>query len=444
MAETSRKKTLPLAVLAAPALAFGSLTFAAAPAMAVPADEVEQILNEDGITIILVDAGEGVEAQDEDGEPFLNEEGEPVTTDGLMPFTQVEGEFFVGPNGELYPMDEFDHATPEQYEEAGLQVPELLQETEIVPDINVQGDSIVPGAEVTVIGSGFTPDTEVVVTLNGEEIGTTTATADGDIEELLELPEDIEPGTYELVATGSVDGEVANDTLNVEEASVDEEETPGEDEAPGDGEETPGDDETPEPAVEPALTVAQDEILLEDFVGDSEEGTGVLHRVVGAAPGSTVEYTVETPNNIVPFDSSGIADEEGVLEFWIHGYDIADPSVYLGNYTTTVTFEDVDGETQELSADFTVVDGTEGNDEGTDGDDQDDTGDEVTPVVDTEDPEDSTADDEDDAPALGSAEQLADTGASGAQLAWIAGGLLALGGAFVLFANRARWFGRKN
>lgn len=441
MSKTSRKKTLPLAVLAAPALAFGSLTVAAAPAMAVPADEVEQILAE--VDTILVYATEDVTIY-RDGEPDgTHPAGSPLFAEEYDPAEEQ----FVAYDGARYDIAPFEHATAAQYEDENLVVPSFIEQLENeddTPEITVQGDSFLPGDQVTVIGSGFTPDSEVVVTLDGEELGTTTATADGDIEELLELPEDIEPGTYELVATGSVDGEVANDTLNVEEASVDEEETPGEDEAPGDGEETPGDDETPEPAVEPALTVAQDEILLEDFVGDSEEGTGVLHRVVGAAPGSTVEYTVETPNNIVPFDSSGIADEEGVLEFWIHGYDIADPSVYLGNYTTTVTFEDVDGETQELSADFTVVDGTEGNDEGTDGDDQDDTGDEVTPVVDTEDPEDSTADDEDDAPALGSAEQLADTGASGAQLAWIAGGLLALGGALVLFANRARWFGRKN
>lgn len=116
----------------------------------------------------------------------------------------------------------------------------------------------------------------------------------------------------------------------------------------------------------------------------------------------------------------------------------------LGEYTTTATFEAVDGETQTLSATFTVVDGTEG-DEGT-GDEDEGTGDEdedIVPVVDTEE-EVTPADDEDDAPTVGSAAQLADTGASGAQLAWIAGGLLALGGAFVIFANRARLFGRKN
>ena len=109
----------------------------------------------------------------------------------------------------------------------------------------------------------------------------------------------------------------------------------------------------------------------------------------------------------------------------------------LGEYTTTATFEAVDGETQTLSATFTVVDGTEG-DEGTGDEDED-----IVPVVDTEE-EVTPADDEDDAPTVGSAAQLADTGASGAQLAWIAGGLLALGGAFVIFANRARLFGRKH
>lgn len=83
MANTSRKKTLPLAVLAAPALAFGSLTFAAAPAMAVPVDEVEQILAEDGIDTVLLYAPTAIEPQSEEEDPVTIEPGslQQVTSD---------------------------------------------------------------------------------------------------------------------------------------------------------------------------------------------------------------------------------------------------------------------------------------------------------------------------------------------------------------------------
>ena len=48
---TSRQKKLPLAVLVAPALAFGSLTCATVHTMAdVPVNEAQQILAEDRIT----------------------------------------------------------------------------------------------------------------------------------------------------------------------------------------------------------------------------------------------------------------------------------------------------------------------------------------------------------------------------------------------------------
>src|SRR5699024_5883100 len=188
---------------------------------------------------------------------------------------------------------------------------------------------------------------------------------------------------------------------------------------------------------EPALTVDPTEINLEDFVGDPEEGAGVTHNLTGMAPDTEFEYAVETPANIQPFSSSVLSDENGAAEFSIYGENADNPSVYLGDYTTIVTYVDEDGETQTLTANFSVVEA-------------DDSG-EVTPVVDTGEPAEPVADTDNDqdeaapAPAVGGADaQLADTGANGTSLMWIAGGLLALGGAFVIYANRGRLFGRKN
>jgi len=663
VSENSRKKTLPLAVLAAPALAFGSLTFAAAPAMAVPADEVEQILAEDGIDTILVYATEDT----------------PVYRDGQESGTYLEGSLlrvadydaetgqFIGYSDERYDMEAFDHATADQYEAEGLPVPSFIAQQDdsdedaseditvelsaniteaqvgdtviltidnfddvlaaydtedyqvavrgdvagedefhgvfgetgieqtdsedtfeftipptidtesgehtvgadssfvftatfifnpddeaervqtysagvevniaadgdldedVVQNLEVQSelDEILPGDAVTVVGSGFTADTEVTLTLDDEQATTTTTTSneDGEIETTLELPEDIAPGVYTVTATGSVEGEEATSSLEVDEwpeyvaadisqsdsqarvgdtvrFTIDNVDELVEEYVTGDADyeiglqgdflaaddsiidfasngiervqdadneytfdftipasvETDSETFSVEPgtdfafyaaitfgpesdqedvdyiasdafvevvAADPELTVEPNEILLEDFVGDSEEGTGVLHQVRGAAPNSDVEYTVDTPEAISPFSDTDEADENGDLSFWIHGYETSDPSVYLGDYTTVVTFEDAEGETQELTAEFSVVE-----DDNT-----------AAPVVDTDEP---VSNDEDDDPAVGSTTQLADTGASGAPLAWIAGGLLAVGGAFVLYANRARLFGRKN
>lgn len=577
MAETSRKKKLPLAVLVAPALAFGSLTFATAPAMAVPVDEVQQILNEEGITLILVDAGAGVYAQNSEGEPFLGENDEQLMIDGLAPFSTatVDGEFFVGTQGELYPMEEFEHASSEEYDEHGLEVPEFILEleneeaeepsepeepedptepeepadpeepeeptnpedsedpTEDEPEdtpesqeLTVQTDfeDILPGDIVTILGSGFTPESEITITLGGDNIATAEADAEGIVEVDFEVPGDLEAGAYELVATGSVEDEVANFSFVVDEWPIDAEISQSVEEAavgdtvrltitnvdelideyvtgddsyeiglqgdffaseninglfgtegivPVEGEdytfeytipesvETDNGTFTVEPGtdfgfyaaiffdseeadveyiwsgaivdiisddavtdVDPALTVEPAEITAEDFVGESEEGSGVLHTVTDVAPGTEIAYSVDTPENIEPFSSTApaLADEEGVSEFWIYGENVSDPSVYLGDYTTTVTYVDEEGQSQELTANFTVVEGAE---------------DSVTPVVDTED-----AATEDETPAVGG--QLADTGANGTSLMWIAGGLLALGGAFVIYANRGRLFGRKN
>lgn len=281
---------------------------------------------------------------------------------------------------------------------------------------------------------------------------------------------DVEPGAsfnfYVAITFGS-----ESDLDDVEyipsgtQIEIVEDELPGEEEIPGDGDETlggedklPGEGETPDADAtpEPELNVEPAEVLLEDFVGDPEEGNGVLHTITGVAPGTELEYSVDTPANIAPFSSSqpAVANDEGEAEFWIHGYEGGNISSYLGDYTTVVTYEDEEDEEQELTASFSVVEAED---------------DVVTPVVETEDPTDEPEDpadqpeepvdeaeatetqdaavegDEEDTPAVGSSDpQLADTGASGAQLAWIAGGLLAVGGAFVRYANRARLFGRKN
>jgi hypothetical protein len=484
VSENSRKKTLPLAVLAAPALAFGSLTFAAAPAMAVGPDQVQTtILNTQNIDQITIDVesesgnfvpgglvtitGSGFTAETEvevtignDSTGFevigtvISDDTGDITATMQLPTSLVTATYEVvatGSDGEEATFDlDADPVLPDisaDVTEAGVgdtvtltitNVEELEQAYNAAGvefGIGLQGDfQAADGSTTRFYSEGITyaQDVSNVFTYTiPQSVASETDTYE------------VEPGTnfnfYGLITLGTDFEDIeyipSGTTIEIAgETTPEPTETPTETPEPT---ETPT--ETPEPTptetgeptddpgieAEPSLTLAQNEILLEDFIGEPEEGTGVLHQVRGAAPNSDVEYTVDTPEAISPFSDTDEADENGDLSFWIHGYETSDPSVYLGDYTTVVTFEDAEGETQELTAEFSVVE-----DDNT-----------AAPVVDTDEP---VSNDEDDDPAVGSTTQLADTGASGAPLAWIAGGLLAVGGAFVLYANRARLFGRKN
>src|SRR5699024_2772207 len=204
---------------------------------------------------ILVDAGEGVAAQTPDGEPYLDDNDEPVVVDDLEPFSEIEGEFFVGPNDELYPMDQFDHATVEEYETASMPVPSFIRElenedtegpvdptepeqpeeptdpedsedpTEDEPEDNAESPELTvetdsegarPGDSVNIVVSGFTPEIEVAITLDGEVIGTVTTDGEGNVEEVpFDVPLEMAPGTYEVVATAVEGEQSATATLEV-------------------------------------------------------------------------------------------------------------------------------------------------------------------------------------------------------------------------------------
>ncbi len=491
MANTSRKKTLPLAVLAAPALAFCSLTFAAAPAMAVQAEEIQEILAEDGIDTVLLVAPTAIEPEgdDVDAEQLPAGSLQEVTSDDIV------GDAFIAEDGQTYLLDPFELAGSEQYLELELTVPSVIEQQEddgseaVRPTITLSAAEVQVGETVTisidnlgdVLESNATDNYEVNVSgdvSTGESFGT-FAIAEGGTDSTYDftIPDSVDTESGEISVGPesrfafrvsivlNPDDEVYRETTSDYETiyvvageTPDDEEIPGDEETPDDGDENPDDvdenaneddqDETPgdEEPVEPALSVESDEILVEDFVGDPEEGAGVTHNLTGMAPNTTFEYSVETPANIQPFSSSVLSDENGAAEFSIYGENADNPSVYVGDYTTTVTYEDEDGETQELTTSFSVVEAS--NDNGDVGGEEDD---EVTPVVDTEEPAEPVADTDNDqdeaapAPAVGGADaQLADTGANGTSLMWIAGGLLALGGAFVIYANRGRLFGRKN
>src|SRR5699024_10432429 len=110
-------------------------------------------------------------------------------------------------------------------------------------------------------------------------------------------------------------------------------------------------------AVEASLSIDPAKIKLDDFVDDPEVEAGVDHRVEGLEPGTQFTYLVSVQEIVNEFDQTGTSDDEGVAEFVIHGFEVSDPEIYLGDYTTVVTYEDADGETAELQGNFSVVTG---------------------------------------------------------------------------------------
>lgn len=266
---------------------------------------------------------------------------------------------------------------------------------EINPEVTLEADAVDPGDTLTVAGSGFTPEGDV--TLSWNPTVEDTADANGELTAELEIPEDTEPGEKTLTVVDESSGEEDTAIFTVND---------------------PADQET-----DPAMTIDPKEIAVEEFVGDPEDGAGVDHTVEGLEAGTDISYVVTGPEGINDFESTGVVDEEGVAEFVIYAPEISDPSPYLGDYTTVVTYETADGDTEELSGDFSVVSGSGGAGGADDG---------AEPVADTQ-PVDLNGDD-----------NLARTGASNVQLGLLAGLLLAVGGGFVVFANRGRLFGRKH
>lgn len=70
------------------------------------------------------------------------------------------------------------------------------------PSIVVDDDTPEAGDTVTVSGESCAIGAEVTITFGGVEVATTTVGADGTFSVTFDVPDDTEPGTYEVQATG--------------------------------------------------------------------------------------------------------------------------------------------------------------------------------------------------------------------------------------------------
>lgn len=268
-------------------------------------------------------------------------------------------------------------------------------ETPEGPQIELDSNEVYQGGSLDADIWNLTADGEVEVSWNPTE--TFTADENGELSAELPIADDADTGVQTLTVTDLTTEETASVEYTV----------------------LSSDDQV----VDPALTIDPERIDLDDFVGDPEDGAGANHIVEGMEPGTEISYVVSGPEYVNDYESTADVDEDGVASFVIHGYDVADPAVYLGEYNTVVTYVDDAGETQTLNGSFTVVDG---DDDSTAGG--------------------SDGDDDDRAPSapvdVNGASGLAQTGANGVQLGFLAGGLLVVGAALLAFANRRRLFGR--
>ena len=273
----------------------------------------------------------------------------------------------------------------------------VVEELVTGPQISLESNEVYQGGELEVEISNLTPNGEVEIEWN--PTATLTADAQGRVDTELDIAEDAATGVQTLTVTDVATG----DSNSVEYTVLD----------------------SADQVVEPALTITPERITLEKFVGELEDGAGVSHVVEGLEPGAEIAYVIAGPENVNDYESTETADEDGVAQFVIHGYEVANPAVYLGEYRTVVTYTEEDGDTAALNGTFTVVDGASSAG-GSDG----------------------SGDSSNGAPAgpadLNGYTGLAQTGANGMHLGFLAGGLLLIGAAFVAYANRARLFGRKN
>ena len=105
-------------------------------------------------------------------------------------------------------------------------------------------------------------------------------------------------------------------------------------------------------AFDPALTVDPGISTLQQFVGDPNDGAGVTHVVEGLTPDTEISYTVAGPTNVKALTQTATADDNGQVEFTVHGVESAPHVAYVGDYTTFVT---IDGDHPRLASHFSVT-----------------------------------------------------------------------------------------
>src|SRR5699024_11328897 len=94
-------------------------------------------------------------------------------------------------------------------------------------------------------------------------------------------------------------------------------------------------------AFDPSLTVDPGISTLQQFVGDPNDGAGVTHVVEGLTPDTEISYTVAGPTNVKALTQTATADDNGQVEFTVHGVESARHVAYVGDDTTVASIAGV-------------------------------------------------------------------------------------------------------
>ena len=97
----------------------------------------------------------------------------------------------------------------------------IMSRVEAAPTVKISLTSGPPGTKVQATGSGFTPNGQVVATLNGKvvsRLGTATANAHGDLNVNVTVP-NVAAGTYNLQVEDVTTGSTAGITFTVTSSS---------------------------------------------------------------------------------------------------------------------------------------------------------------------------------------------------------------------------------
>lgn len=228
-------------------------------------------------------------------------------------------------------------------------------------------------AELTVSFTGAKADSELSVTIDGQEsaASTTVADADGALTVTIKADELSEGENTVEVGVVNADEVEATDqlTVTVAKAAATEEPTPTESAAPTEGpaatedpSEAPA-SETPEAAAaDPALDVLTGEVALRDFVRTpgEDDGGGAQYVLTGLNPGGDYIISVTTPDGEEIDVETVTADENGaypgVIFYLGDKDDETNADDLLGDYTITAYSAEGD---EVAGGDFTVV----GNDD---------------------------------------------------------------------------------
>lgn len=107
-------------LIAVPAFALGAMAMTAAPAMAVPSDEVQQILEEVDVIVVVADVDTSTYENGSEVDKVLA--GDPILADSYSDGMLVDA------HGYTYNADDFSHASASVYEQFNLDVPAFIAE----------------------------------------------------------------------------------------------------------------------------------------------------------------------------------------------------------------------------------------------------------------------------------------------------------------------------